>query len=339
MKSSVYRQINYEYEQKRKRAHDSIEKLRSEIYKKNDRLAEIDTTISNLGISLSKALLLDAAKANEYIIELNQKIEKLKLEKKQILLDLGYSLDSLTPKYECHNCNDTGYISNDTEQTICSCFKQKLLNVAYKQSNLHSLDKENFDTFNDLIFSNTVNKEAFGIDISPRQNIQSIRQKCLEFLHSFDSIEEKNLLFTGSTGLGKTFLSNCIAKEILDKGKTVLYQTSANLIQTIMDYKMKSNSNEYFDEESYNEIFEVDLLIIDDFGTESLNDMRRAEIFSIINTRLLSQQRKHSKMIISTNYSLKDMYEHYEQRVISRILGNFSVLKFFGDDLRVVRKG
>ena len=135
---------------------------------------------------------------------------------------------------------------------------------------------------------------------------------------------------------GKTFMSNCIASELLKKGKTVLYQTAPILLESVIDYKMGRQKNT--SDNIYKSILETDLLIIDDLGTESLNSMKLSELFTIINTRILNLNRKITKTIISTNLSIKDIFNNYEERIGSRIAGYYDIYYFFGDDLRFRRK-
>lgn len=134
---------------------------------------------------------------------------------------------------------------------------------------------------------------------------------------------------------GKSFLSSCIANEVLNQGKTVLYQTAPIMLDTIMDYRFgKNNSSENI----YNSLLNVDLLIIDDLGTESMNSMKLSELFNIINSRLLNSNNKVIKTIISTNLNLQDMFSTYDERIVSRIVGNYNICYFYGDDIRFKRK-
>ncbi len=138
---------------------------------------------------------------------------------------------------------------------------------------------------------------------------------------------------------GKTFMSNCIAYELLKKGKTVLYQTAPILLESVIDYKFNKNKNYYNTNNSdenniYNSILTADLLIIDDLGTESLNSMKLSELFSILNARILNLNNKITKTIISTNLNINDIFNNYEERIGSRIAGYYDIYYFFGDDLR-----
>ena len=135
----------------------------------------------------------------------------------------------------------------------------------------------------------------------------------------------------GYAGTGKTFLSNCIANELLKKGKTVLYQTAPVMFNTIIDARFnKNNVSEIIDN-----ILNVDLLIIDDLGTETMNSMLFTELFTIINTRLLNQNNHITKTIISSNLDLKSIYSIYNERIGSRLIGYYNICKFIGDDIRI----
>ena len=128
-------------------------------------------------------------------------------------------------------------------------------------------------------------------------------------------------------------MSNCIANELLKKGKTVLYQTSPVLLESVIDYKMSKNKSSL--DNIYNSVLNCDLLIIDDLGTESLNSMKLSELFTILNTRILNLNNKITKTIISTNLDLKDIFTVYNERIGSRIVGDYNICRFFGDDLRL----
>ncbi len=203
-----------------------------------------------------------------------------------------------------------------------------LINLIYG-----NLEKENFDNFDLNLYSDEVNAVKYNAKISPRQNILAVKDLALKFIEGFNNPEEKNLLFTGNTGLGKTFLSNCIAKETLLLGKTVLYQTAPIMLDNIIDYRFgKSDFNEV-----YNNIINVDLLIIDDLGAEALNSFKLAELFNIINSRLLFQNNHVTKTIISTNLTMNNLLDTYSERIFSRLASYYNVCRFFGDDIRISR--
>ena len=316
-----------EYERKRIQEENDLQYRKNELYNSYPRLQEIDNELSSLAISTAKELIKKNNK--EILNNLNTSIENLKNEKKDLLFSIGKDYSYLTPNYECPLCKDTGYITNNYETKMCNCLKQKLFNIEYNKSNFSNLENQNFSTFDSTVYSSIVDKVKFGSDKSPRENIEIIKQISLNFINNFDDLNEKNLLFTGNTGLGKTFLSSCIAHEILKKQKTVLYQTAPIMLDSIIDYRFGKNSTNI-----YNNILDVDLLIIDDLGTECINNMKFTELFNIINTRLLNQNNKATKTIISTNLSIQNLFNSYDERIVSRLIGNYNICRFYGEDLR-----
>ena len=268
---------------------------------------------------------------HQNVDELNLKIQDLKDERKKIIETNGLSEEEFKPHYDCNICKDTGYVLDENNKTImCSCLKQNILNNLYNKSNLSNIKTENFANFDETIFSD---KPITGYGCSPRQNILNIKKAALDFIKYFDDKNTKNLLFTGNTGLGKSYMSNCIACELLKKGKTVLYQTAPVLLETIIDNKFNKYKNRDTNN-FYNEVLTVDLLIIDDLGSEYLNGMKLSELFTIINTRILNLN-KITKTIISTNLNIKEIFNIYEERIGSRIAKYYNLYQFFGDDLRL----
>ena len=319
-----------EYEQKKLKAEIDLDKRKEELYSKIPKLKEIEDEINSSAILKAKEILLNNSKS---IDSFKQKVSDLKLKKEQILKENGISKSYLEPNYECKICKDTGYITDSNYKTrMCNCLKQKLLDYSFNKSNMYNLKNENFSTFNENIFSDEVDVAKYRFNISPRKNILNIKEKCIEFVENFDNPNYKNLLFTGGTGLGKTFMSNCIASELIKRGKTVLYGTAPVLLESVIDYKMSKQKNET--DNIYKSVLEADLLIIDDLGTESLNSMKLSELFTILNTRILNLNNKITKTIISTNLNINDIFNSYEERIGSRIVGYYDIYCFFGDDLR-----
>lgn len=317
-----FNKILSEYEILRDKAKSELELRKQEIYAKIPRIKEIDEEIGNISINITKSILLDSKQSEKLAKELKQKIIDLQMEKGELLASYNYPTDYLTIKFKCNHCKDTGFINNQK----CNCLKQKLINYAYNQSNLANLLKyQNFNTFNLEYYSDVIDEIR---EISPKENMKNIYKICQNFVNNFDTIDE-NLLFTGPPGLGKTFLSSCIAKELLDKGKTVFYQTAFKIFDVLEEYKF-SKDKEESDKEKVDLLFDVDLLIIDDLGTEFINSYTSSEFFNILNSRLLSKK----KTIISTNLNMDELFQLYSARVTSRIWGYYKVLEFFGDDIR-----
>ena len=334
----IYREIQKEYDDSRKRALDEVEAKKQKLYAENTELKNLDEKINKIGVDMTKSIIFieDDKKRQEKIDELKRSIEDLKQKRDAELKKLKIDDSYFEPNFSCKLCGDTGTVGTLEGAKMCSCFRQKVINHTYNKSQIYNIEKENFDTFNENIFSDKVNKDRYKSEKSPRENILYIKDKAKEFVENFENEETKSLLFVGGTGLGKTFLSNAIAKELIEKGKTVLYQTAGNLMDLAMDYRMNRDNNQ-IDESQYRELFEVDLLIIDDLGTENVTDARRSELFNILNTRILNGSKKKIKTLISTNKELKDLVNYYDQRIVSRLIGNFDVYRFFGEDLRLQR--
>lgn len=331
MSNEILNSLLQEYERKRMKSELDLEKRKNHLYKTIPELQKIDDNLNKYSIQSAKDILLNSS---NNLNDINSKIESLKKQKKQILSENHIPENYLKPLYECNICKDTGYVNIENKKTeMCNCLKQKLLDISYNKSNMSNIEKENFSTFNENKFSDEVNLAKYKLNISPRKNILSIKDKCIEFVDNFDNPNYKNLLFTGNTGLGKTFMTNCIAKEILNKGYSVLYQTAPVLLETLIDNKFNKYKNSEQDT-FYKNILEVDLLIIDDLGTEYLNSMKLSELFTILNARLLNLNSKCTKTIISTNLSIDNIFKNYEERIGSRIAGYYNLYYFFGEDLR-----
>lgn len=325
-----------QYEQKKRDAEFNSQKRKEKIYKKIPRLEKIDEEINKISINKTKSILINQL-TNSLNTEFENELLKLKKEKEEILKKENIDESYFKPNYECDRCKDTGYITYPNKKTeMCNCLKQKLINISYNKSNLSNLQKENFEKFNFNKFSNEINIEKYNMNISPRENIKNIKMASENFIKNFNNPETKNLFFTGNTGLGKTYMTNCIANEILKQGKTVLYQTAPVLLENIIDNKFnkyKTNNTNDFN----NQVLNVDLLIIDDLGTECMNNMKLSELFTILNSRSLNLNNKITKTIISTNLSIEKIFNVYEERIGSRIAGFYDIYYFFGDDLRLMK--
>ena len=233
MSDLILKQLLKEYEKKKFIADTNFEYKKSSLYRDYPKLDEINSKINNYAITLSKLILENNIEEYE---KSKEEFEKLKKDKELIIKNLNLPDDFFTPNYECKLCNDTGYVIDENNKTVlCSCIKQKLFNIKYNSSNIGDLNKENFATFDVSLYSTDINPDKFKANISPRTNIENIKRIAENFISNFDDPEEKNLLFIGNTGLGKTFLSNCIANELLKVDKTILYQSASSMLDSIID--------------------------------------------------------------------------------------------------------
>lgn len=306
------------YENIRNEENKSLDKRKKEIEQKLPQVIKIEKQIGLYSIKLSMYLLTNIKNRDICLKHMKEKITELRIKKSELLVANNYPMDYLEIHYRCSKCKDTGFIGTKK----CSCYNQKLINLYYKNSYLKDiLKKNNFENYNPELFSSQKNS---GEHISPRKNIENIASKAWNFVENFSNSNE-NLLFYGTAGTGKTFISNCIAKELLDRGYLVIYRTSEILIQNLRDIRFANNK--HFKDLLLNS----DLLIIDDLGSEQITDFSKTELFNILNMRLLSEK----KMLISTNCDLEEILKIYSERISSRLLGNFTLCKFFGEDIRI----
>lgn len=324
MYKSILKEVRLEYDRKRA-IKEKEKKLRvEEVYKKVPAIKKIDEEIFNTGLNMSKYIIGNPENYREDLNQAKEIIESLKRQKAYMLTESNIPLDYMELKYDCESCQDTGYLQDGSQ---CSCLKQALVSKAYKMSNLENmLEEENFRNFNISIFSD---EDFPGEDLTPRENMLEILGISEGFIDNFDDNNGENLLFYGTTGLGKTFLCSCIAKSLLDRNKIVIYQTAFTILE-ILESRRFGKGDEKLGEYQYDLLFNSDLLIIDDLGTEVSNTFTNAEIFNIVNTRII----RGKKTIISTNLTPKEISETYTDRIFSRILDRFIPLKFYGRDLR-----
>ena len=201
MADEILNSLLKEYSQKKLQAELDLEKRKEELYNSIPRLRQIEDDLNNFAISTAKNILKNGSSPEEEQ-ELKNKVELLKAEKARILAELNLPDNYLQPFYICPICKDTGYVSNGGyNMVMCSCLKQKLLDYSFNKSNMSNLNKENFSTFNPNMFSDEVDIAKFHFNISPRTNILNIKNKCVQFVESFEDPAQKNLLFTGNTGL------------------------------------------------------------------------------------------------------------------------------------------
>jgi len=317
---TAYTEIMRVYEADRDRAGRLLAQRKKELYTRCPRILEIDTELRLTGIAIAKHMI---AGDHEGINALREKTSALRKEKESLLLEAKIPEDYFTDIYKCGKCNDTGFVQHKER---CSCLKQRLTDKYYDLCSIRNvLEKENFDTFDLRLYSNVANKNT---GISPKQNMKSIFKAAMGFVDNFDE-KFQNMLFYGDTGVGKTFLCNCIAKDLLDKGYSVLYVTAPRIFKVIEDFRF---NRENMKEPDYaiEAITDVDLLILDDLGAEFSTILTSSELFGIINQRLLSKK----STVISTNLLLPDFETQYSDRIVSRFLGYYTLSKFYGEDIR-----
>ncbi|MDD3362022.1 MAG: ATP-binding protein [Hespellia sp.] len=322
LKQSQYDAIMRDYQQKQLQDRDVLSKHREQVYEKVPEYKSLEDSIAVLAVQYGKRLLNGDESATA---SLKEELAILRDSREHLLASAGFPADYLEPVYQCPDCQDTGYIGNKK----CHCFKKAITNLLYAQSNLSSiLQKENFDTFSLSYYSNN--------HIDPKSNRSSLSvmtdalAACKKFVTTFDQ-EFHNIFLYGDTGVGKTFLSHCIAKELMDQAYTVIYFSASELFQVMAKSKFEKDVDAVY---MYDYIYDCDLLIIDDLGTELTNAFVTSELFSCVNERLLKQK----STIISTNLSLDTLVDTYSERTFSRITSSYTMLKLIGDDVRITKK-
>ncbi|MBR6633957.1 MAG: ATP-binding protein [Clostridia bacterium] len=305
------------YENKAHLARKSADRRSAEVWAMDKRIAEIDKELSATGLKLLSAALLDDGKREEAYKRLEADIFALRDEKKKRLIALGLPEDYTDVKYQCEKCSDTGYVGIK----MCECMKRALTKQNYKSSGIGKyLEGQTFDNFDLSLY-------PFG---EARENMSRIFNQARSFADSFSPDSSESLFFMGGTGLGKTHLSSAIAKEVIEKGYSVVYDSAQNIISTF-ERERFARDESVLKSQKY---FDAQLLIIDDFGTEIQSKSSISYFYTLINTRLISSK----PTIISTNLSGKELNSQYDSRIVSRILGEYTIRQFMGEDIRKLKK-
>lgn len=292
-----------------------IRKEKAEL--KAPELKVIEQRIAKLSMELAMLNFKKTSNHEENFKALKEEIVSLRGQRAEILTALGYPLNYLERHHVCSKCQDTGYI----RQEKCTCYKKYLIEAYNKTSDFNDLIKNyKFENFKLDLFDH----EEGSYPVSPKENMTNILEASMNYIKTFKT-NQQNLLFFGSPGTGKTFLSSCIAKELLDDGYLVVYRTSDGLIQNLKEVKFNDNHD------LMDLLLNCDLLIIDDLGTELTTEFSKVELFNFLNAKLLRKK----KMIVSTNLTIENLKKKYDERIYSRLVGDFNLYKFLGDDLRI----
>ena len=333
--NSSYNAIMREYENIRANNRAAQVRRIEEVYEKIPEMKELNNSTGSVAVSRYKESLKSGRLS---INDLKTDIDSIKNKKEELLLSAGFPKNYMEITYDCKDCKDTGYIDGKK----CHCLQLKIRKLLYAQSNLENiLNKENFENFS---FDYYDNKTILpGQNMTNAAYMEGVKRFCEKFADKYfktnasknavdTALEENdrsNIIFSGNTGVGKTYLSNCIAKVLLDRYYSVIYLSAKELFEALVKVKMeKSEDQKYL--LLIEEVYESDMLIIDDLGTELSNHFTTTEFFHIINRRVNTEK----STIISTNLSLDEMRDIYSERVTSRIRKSFMYIRLFGNDIR-----
>ncbi len=307
--------------EERRLANSRISEARKkEILEKIPSYRELENETASLSLSCAEKLIseTDSVSRSRELESLRERIGKINESKKELIKEAGFPADYLEPVYSCDKCHDTGFVDGKK----CNCFKQLEIQILYDHSNMSAFLKDN--NFERLTYDYHI-----GEDLTHFKNAVDT---CKKFINNFDN-DYHNLLFYGNVGTGKSFLSGCVAKELLDKGHSIVYFSAEQLFRSISalyyDHDHNAERDALFDT-----LHESDLLIIDDLGTEFTNEFTRSQLFSIFNQRITNRR----PLVISTNLTLEDIKKNYSERFLSRLAENSYICNLKGPDIRIIKK-
>ena len=316
---AAYKSLLREYDEKQLRAQAEFRARKERTHERLPRLKEIEDERAALYVRRTCAKLKGEA------FDCRKRLEELSDERSLLLKENGLSEKDLEIRYECPLCRDTGF----TEEGPCRCFTARITDILYDRSNIKEvLKEENFENFSFEYYSD---EPAFeNSPVTQKVLARRAYAAAKNFVSGFASSSD-NLLISGGCGVGKTFLSNCIAKEIIEQGYFVIYLSAIRLFDILSAASFEKDPSSL---ELEKHIYECDLLIIDDLGTELTNSFTSAALFACINERLNSK----SHTIISTNLSARQLRETYSERIFSRITNRYIMIKLLASDIRMKKR-
>ncbi len=294
-----YDRIFRQYEERQKENRLETERRHACVYESIPEFQKLENAVASLAVAQGKKLLSGDEKALD---ALRKSLADLKAQKEQLLLDAGFSVNFLDPVFCCPDCQDTGYIGREK----CHCFRQAEISLLYEQSGIQDLLKQN--NFS-LLSYEYYRGEALAL-------FQNAVKTCQSFIKNFNS-DYHNLFFYGTVGTGKSFLSCCVAKELMDQGHSVIYFGATGLFDLLSNAAFHTKDREER-QNAYSDLYRCDLLIIDDLGTELTNQFTSSQLFSLLNERHLGKK----STLISTNFTLAQLRDRYSDRIFSRITSN-----------------
>ena len=318
-----FRRIRAEYETKAMKAEEAADERREELYRVIPGLRDLDRALSGFGLRLMKQAM-EGGDTQAGIASLQAENERIQAARRDLLARYGYPADYCSPRYECPKCRDSGYVGI----RMCTCMRKKLTEAGMMSSGLGSLMKtQSFENFSLDYYKNDPAAYARMQD-----NLQKIRVYATNFGGPEWGKIAHNMLFFGGTGLGKTHLSTSIARVVIEHGYDVFYNSAVGMLADFETQRF-GNSAVLGDADNTSRYTTCDLLILDDLGTELVNQFTLSVLYTVINTRMNLAK----ATIISTNLTAAELRKTYSDRITSRLFGEFNPIPFVGTDVRQLK--
>ena len=328
--AAVLRRAAKRLEERRRQRQERQERRQREIYAQLPRVAEIDRELKGTICQIIAASLRDGRDPAPSIKVIRDRNLDLQAEKARLLAEHGFPPDALDDRPDCPRCGDTGWVG----AAMCSCLRELCAQEQIRElSKLLDLGEQSFDTFSLDLYSPL---PWPGEELSPRENMEFILEVCSNYARKFGKFYFRNLFLTGAPGLGKTFLSACIARTVSEKGFSVVYDTAVNVFARFEEQKFARDREEAGEaRDDTRRYLGCDLLILDDLGSEMTTPFVQSALYTLINSRLAADRRT----VISSNLSMDQVRQRYTPQIASRLEGEYRVLPFYGEDIRLLRKG
>lgn len=334
MSKKMHREIEEDLAARREEASREAARRKAVVYQQIPEMEELDGMIRRTGLALGRACLTGGGRDPKV---LEEELAELRARKAHLLASHGVAADYCEQTFYCPLCQDRGYVEREEGPVRCSCYTKLLIEKLMRAANI-SEQAGGFASFDLNYYPETADRDRYGIAGSPRLHMADVLSRCEQFVEGFAEGRVRNLALIGKSGLGKTHLCQCISWELLHRGVPVLYLTAPMLFQALTIPFGLPEEERASAQELKDLIFQAELLILDDLGTEKPTATRYAELLEVFNAREMAARTRPCKTVLSTNLEPKNIFDYYGERVASRILGDFDVLRFVGDDIRLLRK-
>ena len=317
------------FEADRNRRQEELDRRTQEVFRRLPRVAEIDRELRGTVAKIMVSAFDRDTDPEPALRALEQHNLALQRERAELLVGAGYPYDYIDEKVQCQLCQDRGFLRDGSP---CRCLMAYYTREQNRElSKMLDLGSQSFDTFSFQWYSTAVDPRE---RVSPRENMELIYELCANYAHSFGE-RSASLLMTGAPGLGKTFLSACIAREVSESGFSVVYDTASHVFSQFESGKF-GRENPFDDDANadINRYLRCDLLIVDDLGSEMTTAFVVSALYQLINTRMITGK----KTILSTNLSPEELGRRYGAAILSRIEGEYQILTFFGEDIRQLKR-